>query len=107
MLSSGLLLNLVLELVGCAAVPVPLYAQGATPFLRVAKPLASFGLCFGAGRAFGAPAGLAYVALQAVAGFALHRRWCAARGKPRWLGTTSPYLFRNPGQAKLWAAVCP
>ena len=47
------------------------------------------------------------VALQTVAGFALHRRWCAAQGKPRWLGTTSPYLFRNPGQAKLWAAVCP
>ena len=64
MLNPGLLLNLVLELVGCAAVPVPLYAQGATPFLRVAKPLASFGLCFGAGKAFGAPAGLACVALQ-------------------------------------------
>ncbi|KAH8061992.1 hypothetical protein JL722_3955 [Aureococcus anophagefferens] len=88
-------------------VPVDDDDHGATPFLRVAKPLASFGLCFGAGKALGAPAGLAYVALQTAAGFALHRRWCAARGKPRWLGTTSPYLFRNPGQAKLWAAVCP
>ena len=103
--SIGIMLSLVLELVGLSAVPVPLYAKGATPALRVCKPLVGLACAFALSKFVGDYAGAAFVAGVAGGGFVMHRRWCLDNDKPSWLGATSPFLFRNPGQMKLWATL--
>mmetsp|Transcript_6063 Transcript_6063/g.17912 ORF Transcript_6063/g.17912 Transcript_6063/m.17912 type:complete len:113 (+) Transcript_6063:176-514(+) len=100
----GFLLAGLLELLGLSAVPFPLYERGATPALRVAKPAATLALCYFCSKIH-ALAGLAYVTGQAAFGMAAHREYCRGRGKTNWIGTTSPYLFRNPGQIRLWEAL--
>ena len=60
--SIGIMLSLVLELVGLSAVPVPLYAKGATPALRVCKPLVGLACAFALSKFVGDSAGAAFVA---------------------------------------------
>lgn len=101
----GIILACFLELIGCSAVPLPLYTNGATPALRAGKPLGTLAVCYVLSKHLNVYAGLAYVVAQVSLGFVAHRRFCASNGKANWLGTTSPFLFRNPGQIKAWSTI--
>lgn len=91
-----------LEALGLAAVPWQLWRAPVRTWLRVAKPIALLLIATVLSQVVGDSIATFCLILNTTYSISLHRAHCG----PGWLRATSPYLYRNPKQQKMWAALC-